>query len=613
MRKPGCAASLLIALSVVSLSFAQVPSGPGDWPQWRGPKRDGHSTDTGLMKEWPEEGPKVLWQVDSVGVGYSSIAVKDGRIYTQGDLNGIEHILCLDAKTGETIWAVQPEPVKQQLAERVAEEMKRLDKNDDGRVDEIEALERFGFNFNKFDAQLEGDAAEIAAARTKRLFAALDVDSDGQLTAEEAGREFHNEMQNIDRADKDADPVALANRRTDQWLAAYDEDGDKTISREESRRTIVDRNFNRIDVRDEKTNKGDQKLTAGEISDYFQQREAGKDGVVTVAEMQEYYAKRYPGGDGFLTAEEVKGYYGGYRDGRGDGPRGTPTVDGDRVYAEGGNGDVTCLEADTGKTVWHVNLSQDFGGRRPGWGYSESPLVEDNLLIVTPGGKGGTLLALDKYTGEPIWQSEEVDEGAQYSSPVAADIHGVRTIVQFARKSVFGVTADKGRFLWSYSGANNGTANCATPIVHDNDVFASSAYGTGGGLAKILAEGDGQKAEEVYFEKKMANHHGGIVKVGDYMYGFGSGLICMNFKTGEIAWQDRSVGKGSLCYADGMLYLLSEGHQVGLAEATPEEYREHGRFKIASRGRPSWAHPVVAGGVFYIRDQQSLTAYDVRQ
>src|SRR6185436_1526872 len=143
-------------------------------------------------------------------------------------------------------------------------------------------------------------------------------------------------------------------------------------------------------------------------------------------------------------------------------------------------------------------------------------------------------------------------------------------------------------------------------------VFAASAYGTGGGLAKIATDGAAQKAEQVYFVKKMDNHHGGIVKVGDWMYGFGSGLLCMNFMTGEIKWQARSVGKGSLVVADGMLYLLGEGHEMALAEATPDEYRERGRFKLPNRGKPSWAHPVVLGGRLYIRDLNTLTAYDVK-
>ena len=264
--------------------------------------------------------------------------------------------------------------------------------------------------------------------------------------------------------------------------------------------------------------------------------------------------------------------------------------------------------------MWHLNLVKDFGGGRPGWGYCESPLVVGSMLIVTPGGKQGTLVALDKMTGKLLWRSTDVQEAAHYSSPVVADLAGVRQVIQFARESVFGVRLTDGAFLWKYSGANNGTANIATPIVADNHVFASSAYGTGGGLAQIIASGDGQRAEEVYFEKKMANHHGGLVLVGEHLYGFGNGgLICMHYLTGEIAWAERSVGKGSLVYADGMLYCLGEKHEMALVEANPKEYVEHGRFKIENLGRPSWAHPVVADGKLYVRNQQRLTAYNVRQ
>ena len=296
----------------------------------------------------------------------------------------------------------------------------------------------------------------------------------------------------------------------------------------------------------------------------------------------------------------------------GDGPRGTPTVDGNRLYVEGGNGDVACLETATGKTVWHVNLRADFGGGVPGWGYSESPLIVGDLIIVTPGGKAGTLLALDKHTGQPVWRSKEVTEGAHYSSPVVAVIGGVRQIVQFANQSVFGVSLDNGESLWRYTAPANGTANCCTPIVVEDLVFASSAYGTGGGLVKIVSAGSRQLAEEVYFEKKVACHHGGLVLVGDYLYSCGGGpLLCMELKTGKIRWQSRSAGKGSLCVADGMLYVLGENHELALAEVTPEGYREHGRFKIPGHDRPAWAHPVVTGGRLYVRDQQSLIAYDV--
>ena len=300
--------------------------------------------------------------------------------------------------------------------------------------------------------------------------------------------------------------------------------------------------------------------------------------------------------------------------GRGDGPRGTPTVDGANVYCEGGDGSLTCLKADSGEVVWSAHLAQDFGGKRPGWGYSESPLVDGEKLIVTPGGKQGAIAALNKLTGEVIWKSTDVTDPAHYSSPIAADIEGVHQIIQFTRERIVGVDAKDGRLLWDYSKSANGTANVATPIVKDNYVFSSSAYGTGGGLVKITRKGSDFTAEEVYFQKPMANHHGGIVRVGDYMYGFGSGgLICMEFLTGEIAWRNRSVGKGSLCYADGQLYCFGEKNQMALVDANPKEYVEHGRFDTPDSGKPTWAHPVVANGRLYLRDQDTLTAYDIRR
>ncbi len=585
-----------------------------DWPQWRGPNREGVSAETGLLKEWPEDGPPVVWQIEDVGVGYSSIAVVGDRIYTQGDLDGVEHVICLDEKTGRVLWAEQPAPAKAALDQRVAQEFERLDKNADGQIDELEALAGLGTNFNNADRAASDNSSdnEKLAAQRAALLLSLDANGNGQLEFDEVSRYLGNDFANIDRPDNDADAEKLAAARTAGFLKSLDKDGDQKISRDEARGSALDRPFNRADKRPEGENKGDQLLTAEEISEYLASSEKGKDGRLAREELANYYLQRYPGRDGTLTKTELRGYYGGLRDGQGDGPRGTPTVEGDRVYAEGGLGDLTCFSAKTGATIWHVNLSKDLGGGRPGWGYSESPLIEGNLLIVTPGGNQGTVAALDKMTGEDVWRSASVTEGAQYASPIVADLAGERQFVIFARNNVFGVRASDGQHLWSYSRANNGTANCATPLAYKDHVFASSDYGTGGGLIRISPSGDGQRADEVYFEQKMRNHHGGIVRVGDYMYGYGSALMCMNFLTGETAWANRSVGKGSLTCADGMLYVLSEGNQVGLVEATPEEYREHGRFRIESQGRPSWAHPVVANGRFYIRNQQRLTAYDVR-
>lgn len=609
--RPACLVPVLFLTTTLS---AQVPSNIGDWPQWRGPNSNGISLETGLKKEWPEGGPSVLWSVDSVGTGYSSIAVKDGRIFTLGDLDGVEHILCLDAKDGGTIWARQPGNLDQLLTDRVEQEFEKLDSNSDGRVDEFEGLSRFGWDFMKHDRAVPGtEVASAAQQRVTALLAKADENGNGKLDYVEGSRLFRREYERMDREDKTADAAKLAADRTTAYFTELDENEDGKLSREEIRRTSLESSFGRIDQRDPETKKGDGFLTRDEVEQALSKFERGRDGVVTKQEIVDYYVSKNVAGDGELSREELRSAFGGYRNGMGDGPRGTPTVDGERLYVEGGNGDVACMEAATGETIWHVNLSKDFGGRTPGWGYSESPLVVDELLIVTPGGRQGTIVALDKLTGDRIWQSSSVTEGAHYSTPVVAVINGVKQIVQFGNQSVFGVSLEDGRQLWSYKAAANGTANCCSPIVEDDFVFASSAYGTGGGLVKVSEKGDGQQAEEVYFDKKLQCHHGGIVKIGDYMYTCGGGpLTCVEFRTGKIQWQSRSVGKGSLMAADGMLYILSEGHRAALVEATPEEYRERGRFEIRKHGRPSWAHPVVAGGVLYIRDQQSLTAYDVR-
>ena len=601
---------LLLLTAIVS---GQVPSGNGDWPQWRGPNRDGISTDKGLLKEWPKEGPAKLWQVDSVGVGYSSIAVKDGRIFTQGDLNGVEHIIALDAKDGNTLWAVQPGPVAQLLDTQVTSQLKQADKNGDGTISEPEALARFGWEYNKFDQPANEPLEAIAKKRAEGWFKELDKNGDGKLGFDECGNQFRDAFERIDSSDPKADAAALAAERTAEYLKLLDKDGDGRVSRQESKGTVLDRQFGRIDNRPPGADKGDELLSAEEIETSLKKFEAGKDGVIVPAELRQYYVSSKYAGDGVLTAKEFRSTVGGYRNGMGDGPRGTPTVDGDRLYVEGANGDVDCLEAATGKTLWHANLRSDFGGGTPGWGYSESPLIVNDLVIVTPGGNAGTLVALNKLTGKLVWQSKEVKEGAHYSSPVLAEIGGVRQIVQFARESVFGVSLADGKPLWRYAAPANGTANCCSPIIEGDLVFASSSYGVGGGLAKINSAGSTQQAEEIYFEKRIGCHHGGVVKVGDYMYSAAAGtLMCVEFKTGKIMWQSRSAGKGALCVADGMLYLLGEGHEVALAEVTPDGYHEHGQFKIESHGRPSWAHPIVAGGRLYIRDQESLTAYDVR-
>lgn len=388
---------------------AMAQQAGGEWPQWRGAKRDGISTETGLLKQWPAEGPPLAWKATGAGRGYSSVSISKGRIYTLGLRGDKEYVIAFDAATGKEAWA----------------------------------------------------------------------------TAH--GSAFRND--------------------------------------------------------------------------------------------------------------------------RGDGPRGTPTVDGDRVYSLGGGGDLSAVDAKTGKIIWQMNVLQKFGGSNITWGISESPLVVGEKLIVNAGGKDASIVALNKADGSLIWKSQSDRSG--YSSGMPVEVGGKTQVVFFTHTRVVGLDAKDGKLLWEYPKAANDVANAATPVVRGNRVWVSSDYGNGGGLVEIKADG---KAQEVYFTKEMRNHHSSSILIGDHLYGFSGGILtAMKFDTGEVAWKDRSVGKGSLVYADGMLYALSENGVVGLIEVNPTGYTEKGRFRIPQDSLPTWAHPVVAGGRLYLRDQDTLYAYDVRQ
>lgn len=297
---------------------------------------------------------------------------------------------------------------------------------------------------------------------------------------------------------------------------------------------------------------------------------------------------------------------------RGPGPRGTPSVEADRVYAITENGEVAAISVKDAHVVWSRNMLRDFGGSNPNWLISESPLLDGSRLIVSPGGRGAGIVALDKSSGKDVWRSD-LSDPAGYSSCVIADVGGVRTVMGLTARAGVGVRATDGKLMWRYEPVANRTANCTTPVVHGNKVFYTSAYGTGCALLDLKPVNGQVTATEIYFNRDMMNHHGGVVLVDGYLYGFSNAILtCMEFSTGRVAWRDRSVGKGSVTYADGMLYLLGENNTMGLAEANPTAYAEKGRFTIEDKGLPSWAHPVVCGGRLYIRNQDTVTCYDVK-
>ena len=297
---------------------------------------------------------------------------------------------------------------------------------------------------------------------------------------------------------------------------------------------------------------------------------------------------------------------------RGDGPRGTPTLDGDRVYALGANGDLSCLEISTGRKIWAVNLLEEFGGSNIRWGISESPLVLRDRVLVNAGGPDSSIVALNKMDGSLIWKSQS--DKAGYSSAVPLEINGVTQAIFFTGIRALGVDVRDGRLLWEYQKVSNRTANIATPIVHGNRVFVSSNYGTGCALLEIKRNGNGFRAEEIYFNQNMKNHHSSSTLVGGVLYGYSSAILtALRFDTGEVLWKNRSVGKGSLVYAEGHPYCFSQNGVVGLVEASPEAYREKGRFSIPQGSLPSWSHPVISDGRLYLRDQDDLYCFDIRE
>lgn len=301
------------------------------------------------------------------------------------------------------------------------------------------------------------------------------------------------------------------------------------------------------------------------------------------------------------------------------GPKGTPAIDGDFLYAIGADGSVVCLRRESGQIVWNKNLNNDFGGKHGHWEYAESPLIDGDKLICTPGGSNNTLVALQKSSGQKIWGAAAgplAGDGyvtAGYASTIAATLSGTRQYIAFLHGGVIGVSANDGKPLWHYDSPANGTANCSTPVAFGNSVFAASGYGTGGGRAQISKQGANWNVKEMYFVNKMQSHHGGFILHDGHIYGTNeSALLCIDFSNGEIKWQDRCVGKGSVTMAEDHLYVRGEKGGVALVEATPNRFQEKGKFDQPDRSdKNAWAHPVIAGRYLLLHDQDRMLCYDI--
>ena len=299
----------------------------------------------------------------------------------------------------------------------------------------------------------------------------------------------------------------------------------------------------------------------------------------------------------------------------GGGPRGTPTVDGNRIYAMSGKGDLICTDLD-GKIQWQASMAR-LGGKTPGWGYTESILIDGNLALATPGGRQGAVVAFNKLTGTVVWQSKQFTDGAQYASIIAATHNGARQYIQLTQKNLVGLDARNGQVLWKSSWTGR-TAVIPTPIFANGSVYISSGYGAG---SKLVNVGAGNRARDAWQNKVMKNHHGGVILFGRHLYGYsdGAGWVCQELATGRETWSEkRALGKGSLTIAGGMMYCVDESRgDVVLAAAVPTGWKESGRFRLApqsrirSRSGKIWTHPVVANGKLYLRDQEYIYCHNV--
>ena len=317
-----------------------------------------------------------------------------------------------------------------------------------------------------------------------------------------------------------------------------------------------------------------------------------------------------------------------YLQDRGNGPRGTITIDGNKLYLIRGGGQIHCVSAADGKTLWQKDFRTDFGGNimsRQDWGFSESPLIDGNLVICTPGGDDGAIVALDKNTGNTVWRSKGWDDLGGYSSIIVTEIDGVKQYIGYTRKGVAGVDAKTGTILWSAEVAGNQTAVIPTPICQGNIVYVTSGYRSGCAALKVTKAGNGFNAEVLYTNNDMSNHHGGVVLVDNHIYGYsdGAGWVCQDLQTGETLWKERikDSGKGAVICVNNLLICLDERTgSMTVAAASAEGWKEFGRIEIPERAVEEssmdnmvWTHPVVANEKLYLRDHTFLFCFDLKK
>jgi outer membrane protein assembly factor BamB len=297
-----------------------------------------------------------------------------------------------------------------------------------------------------------------------------------------------------------------------------------------------------------------------------------------------------------------------------NGARSTPTYSDGMVYHLGELGRLTAFDSKSGEEVWSIELREKFDAEIPEYGYAESVHIEGDRLYCCPAGTKAYLVCLDKHNGQLLWANTDIPGTVGFSSLIIFDHVGFQQIAGLSSNCIFGVDLNTGKLLWQTDYENDRSNNVTDPIFHNGYVFASSGYGKGSILLKLNPSGDGISPEKVWQTDLMDNHHGGVILHKGYLYGAGHnarGWFCLDFLTGTEIW--KSGGKGSITYADNMLYCLDERGIMTLVKATPEKYEAISSFEVPDGGEGMhWAHPVICGARLYIRHQDKLFAYDIR-
>lgn len=328
---------------------------------------------------------------------------------------------------------------------------------------------------------------------------------------------------------------------------------------------------------------------------------AAKQSIITALDMTGAIKWQKPNGPEFMKSH--------------GGARATPTVSEGRVYFISGMGRLGCFDAKSGAEQWAVDLVETYGGAIPTWGYSESVLVDGDLVFATAGGTKAGIVAFNKKTGAVIWKTEP-GLAASYCMPLLVDFGGIRQLVTGTGVEFVGVRVSDGKILWRFPSTNAWKVHATTPVFDNGGIYLTSGYGAGGFRLDLKVTGETASVTQAWTDKSLDNHHGGVVFLNGFIYGHGDkgGWTCLDFKTGAVKWSAKGVGKGSVTYADGMLYCFSEQDgTMALVRATPEKYEEISRFQVPSGGEKEfWAHPVVLDGRLYARHSDVLYCYDVK-